>query len=376
VSAEPGAGPPQAGRDPLGGSGAVPGNRGGSFSAVPLRRAADLPPSHEELQADQVRTLLHQTIVALAANLVGTTLVAGMFWPIAPAAPMLLWLGAGVLLWTVRLAHYLRFLRTSDPSVQTLLAWRRSWLVLVQLQGALWALAVWLFYGRGTTFHTIGLIVMAYTYCLGSVQMLAGQPRVFITFISIVLVPTIARVATDTSQPWHAQLAGLLALLFGITVLMGRTYRSALDVTVALKVRTERLAAQLRVEMAAADEARRAAEAASRAKTQFFAAASHDLRQPLHAMGLFAEALRQRSHDSEAAALVNSINESVDALEGLFGELLDITRIDSGGVDVKPQPVSVRELFARLKLQFEPVAFEKGLALRFPASATCCRPTR
>jgi CheY-like chemotaxis protein len=130
-------------------------------------------------------------------------------------------------------------------------------------------------------------------------------------------------------------------------------------------VRTDRLASQLRVEKAAADEARRAAEAASLAKTQFFAAASHDLRQPLHAMGLFAEALRQRSHDAEAAALINSINESVDALEGLFAELLDITRIDSGGVDVNPQPVPVRELFARLKLQFEPVAFEKGLALRF-----------
>ncbi|MFY9514549.1 MAG: ATP-binding protein, partial [Rubrivivax sp.] len=106
-------------------------------------------------------------------------------------------------------------------------------------------------------------------------------------------------------------------------------------------------------------------EAASRAKTQFFAAASHDLRQPLHAMGLFAEALRQRSHDPEVASLVNSINESVDALEGLFSELLDITRIDTGGVDVNPAPVRMRELFSRLRLHFEPIAFEKGLMLSF-----------
>ena len=71
-------------------------------------------------------------------------------------------------------------------------------------------------------------------------------------------------------------------------------------------------------------------ETPSSTATRFLAAASHDLRQPLHAMGLFAEALRQRSHDPEVASLVNSINESVDALEGLFGELLDITRIDTG----------------------------------------------
>jgi CheY-like chemotaxis protein/two-component sensor histidine kinase len=83
----------------------------------------------------------------------------------------------------------------------------------------------------------------------------------------------------------------------------------------------------------------------------------------LHALGLFAETLRQRAHDPEVAALVNSINESVDALEGLFGELLDITRIDTGGVEVAPQAVRLKELFARLKLHFEPTAFEKGLAL-------------
>ncbi|MBC7955864.1 MAG: hybrid sensor histidine kinase/response regulator, partial [Cytophagales bacterium] len=122
---------------------------------------------------------------------------------------------------------------------------------------------------------------------------------------------------------------------------------------------------QLRIEKLQAEEARRAAEAANRAKTQFFAAASHDLRQPLHAMGLFAEALRQRSHDEEVTQLVASINGSVDALEGLFSELLDITRIDTGGVDVTPEHFNVGEIFRKLRLHFEPVAFEKGLALRF-----------
>jgi CheY-like chemotaxis protein/two-component sensor histidine kinase len=82
-------------------------------------------------------------------------------------------------------------------------------------------------------------------------------------------------------------------------------------------------------------------------------------------MGLFAETLRQRSRDPEVASLVHSINESVDALEGLFGELLDITRIDTGGVDVNPAPVRLREIFGRLRLHFEPLAFEKGLQLSF-----------
>ena len=65
------------------------------------------------------------------------------------------------------------------------------------------------------------------------------------------------------------------------------------------------------------------------------------------------------------AQLVNSINESVDALEGLFSELLDITRIDSGGVEVQSASTSsVGDMFRKLRLHFEPAAFEKGLALR------------
>jgi signal transduction histidine kinase/CheY-like chemotaxis protein len=229
----------------------------------------------------------------------------------------------------------------------------------------MWGVAVWLFWGLGTPYHSLGLLMVVYTYCLASVQLLASQARVFLVFLGLVLTPTIVRVATDSSQPFHIQMAVILTLMFCITVLMARTYSSALGQAIARKSRTDELAARLRLEMAVADEGRRAAEAASRAKTQFFAAASHDLRQPLHAMGLFAEALRQRSHDPEVASLVNSINESVDALEGLFGELLDITRIDTGGVDVNPAPVRMKELFARLRLHFEPTAFEKGLMLSF-----------
>ncbi|KPF42799.1 histidine kinase [beta proteobacterium AAP121] len=323
-------------------------------------------------RVDHIRALYVQTPATLTGNLIGMGLMASMFWTLAPPGRLFGWLAVGATLWLLRLAHYVRFRRQRDADGAQLRLWRRSWMALVLCQGALWGTAVWLFWGLGTHYHVVALILIVYSYCLGSVQLLATQSRVFLAFISLVLTPTIVRIASDTSQAWHLQLAVILTLLFCITVLMARTYGSALGQAITLKTRTDELAGRLRTEMLAAeearrlaDEARRAAEAANRAKTQFFAAASHDLRQPLHAMGLFAEALRQRSHDPEVSSLVNSINESVDALEGLFGELLDITRIDTGGVDVNPAPVRLRELFQRLRLHFEPVAFEKGLMLSF-----------
>ncbi len=323
-------------------------------------------------RVDHVRALYVQTPATLTGNFIGMVLMTAIFGPLAEPWKMLGWLTVAGSLWLLRLAHYIRFRRQRDADSGTLRLWRRSWMALVLAQGALWGVAVWLFWGLGTPYHVVSLILIVYSYCLGSVQLLATQSRVFLAFISLVLTPTIVRIASDSSQPWHLQLAVILTLLFCITVLMARTYGSALGQAITLKARTDELAERLRHEMAqaeearrVAEEARRAAEAANRAKTQFFAAASHDLRQPLHAMGLFAEALRQRSHDPEVASLVNSINESVDALEGLFGELLDITRIDTGGVEVHPAPVRLRDLFQRLRLHFEPVAFEKGLMLSF-----------
>jgi two-component system, sensor histidine kinase len=317
---------------------------------------------------EHTRSLFEQSPAVLAGNAIGIVLIVLAFATHAPGPRLGGWLALVLVLWGLRLAHYLRYRAQRNADADTLNAWRTSWRALVLLQGAMWPLAVWLFWGRGDTFHTVALILIAYSYTLGSVQLLATQPTLFIAFVSLVLLPIIARVATDTSQPWHWQLGGVLALLFAITLVMGRTYRDSLSQAIGLKQQTEHLAEQLKREKAVADEARHVAETASRAKTQFFAAASHDLRQPLHAMGLFAEALRQKSEkggDAEVASLVNSINQSVDALEGLFGELLDLTRIDSGGVDVQPAPIRLRDLFTRLRLHFEPVAFEKGLALTF-----------
>ncbi len=333
---------------------------------------APLPGLRPRDGVDHIRALYVQTPASLTGNLIGMLLMTAIFWPLAGLGPMLGWAGTGAVLWLLRLAHYLRFRRQPDADDSTLRAWRSSWIALLLAQGAMWGVAAWLFWGLGTPYHRVSLILIVYSYCLGSVQLLATQARVFLVFLSVVLTPAIVRIASDTGQPWHLQLAAILTILFFLTVLMARTYSSALGQAIRLKTRTDDLACQLRVEMGVADEARRAAEAArqvaeaaSRAKTQFFSAASHDLRQPLHAMGLFAEALRQRVHEPEVAAMVNSINESVDALEGLFSELLDITRIDSGGVDVNPAPTRMRELFARLRLHFEPAAFEKGLMLSF-----------
>jgi signal transduction histidine kinase len=113
------------------------------------------------------------------------------------------------------------------------------------------------------------------------------------------------------------------------------------------------------------------AERANIAKSKFFAAASHDLRQPLHALVLFVGALKERIHYPEVRTLVDHIEASVDAMEMLFNSLLDISRLDAGVIEVNRQHFSLDCLLERLKKQFAPQAAEKGLRFRvLPCKST------
>ena len=331
-------------------------------AATPVPAAAELPLDGYLLLRDHVRSTFAFNRTSLAGHGLGALIVEIIFAPVAPSGLLFGWGLLFAIVWMARAVMAWRFERNEPTDAAALEKRLRLWQLGVLASGALWGAAAWLFWPWGDGLHQLALVLVAYTFCVASVTILAPHFPLFVVFVLSIFVPAIARVALQGS-PLGLKVAAMMVVAMGMTLLLGRTYRDSFERAMALKLRTEALAVQLGKEKAVADAARLEAEIANRAKTQFFTAASHDLRQPLHAMGLFAEALRAKSHDPEVAKLVNSINESVDALEGLFSELLDITRIDSGGVEVNPEHFEMGEIFRKIRLHFEPAAFEKGLGL-------------
>jgi signal transduction histidine kinase len=106
------------------------------------------------------------------------------------------------------------------------------------------------------------------------------------------------------------------------------------------------------------------AEAANAAKSRFLAAASHDLRQPMHALGLFSSRLSRMPLDHEARGVARYIESSVSALQDLLDTLLDISRIDAGLVVAKPMTFPIGDLLERLQFDLAEQARHKGLQLR------------
>lgn len=133
----------------------------------------------------------------------------------------------------------------------------------------------------------------------------------------------------------------------------------------ALEEANERLEARVADRTARLDDARRTAEAAVASKTRFLAAASHDLLQPLHAARLFIAALREEDEAStgQVRGLAENADRSIESAHGLLKALLNLSRLEAGGVRPSVGPLSVRAMFDDLRREFTPLAAAKGLRL-------------
>lgn len=106
------------------------------------------------------------------------------------------------------------------------------------------------------------------------------------------------------------------------------------------------------------DSARQGAEQANAAKTRFLATASHDLRQPIHALGLFFANLADGIRTAETEPLIRQIEESIEAIDSMLSALLDISKLDAGVIRPHIGPLSIAELFKRLETEYRPLAQE------------------
>jgi len=104
--------------------------------------------------------------------------------------------------------------------------------------------------------------------------------------------------------------------------------------------------------------------AANRAKSRFLAAASHDLRQPMHALGLFVTQLNHRIKDPENRHLTGRIEAAVTALQGLLDALLDVSRLDAGVVNANLSDFPLSGLLGRIESTFAPEATDRHLHFR------------
>lgn len=116
-------------------------------------------------------------------------------------------------------------------------------------------------------------------------------------------------------------------------------------------------------------QARDVAVAATKAKSHFLAQASHDLRQPVHAISLFTACLRDSGLNTDQSQMVDNIDRSLTSVMRLFRSLLDVSALDSGKMKPRMEPVSMRNLLVDIANQNAESARANGVSIRVVSSS-------
>lgn len=256
--------------------------------------------------------------------------------------------------------YRLRFDSVGGPMRQTFV---RKYLWTWGAVGFCWGLSVALAYQQATlqTQFVCAIVVMGHG--MVSLTSFSAYLPVFRVYTHALLGAVLLGLAlqgfvwsVDPAVWRHtAAMILLLGIFWALLMVAGRrlhaVHRSSLELQFSNQELIDSLTQQTRASLRAVAT-----------KNRFLASAAHDLRQPVHALSLYADWLA--TEPEMARDISPRILQSTRAINELFDSLFDLTRIDAGNYKVRLQHVDVRQLFADLATQFEPVAAAKSLRLR------------
>jgi signal transduction histidine kinase len=315
----------------------------------------------EKILAGVMASVYRQVPQSVLVGIVGAFAMMVVFWKSMDQNLLMGWFVLILLESLARVRVAYRF-RHAVQVVDQVQRWARGWVVLAVLAGLLWGASGFIFFSENQPLHQVVLVAVVLSVAFGSLTLYASHRPAFYSFMLLAVVPLIGRMVWE-QDPTYYTAAVVMAAVFFFTVFYGRNFGDAVFESVKNNYENEVLVEQLMAEKRLAEDARREAENATRSKTQFFAAASHDLRQPLQAIGIYVSLLKKRAQ-GPLEPLVNNLSTAVETLSKLVEELLEISRLDSGSIQPRVEQVLVDEVLQLLEQEFTPLAASKGLSLR------------
>ena len=309
-----------------------------------------------EIIAEQIRMLLkNQRLIVLSTSFISLV----MYFPLRGAAEhwiLIAWIGSIQVTNIARVLVMARF-RPQQMHVDALLKWKPALIFNALLSGTLWGLAPPLFIPGGPP----GLVLLL---CCVFISMSAGliAPGLSIrTAVMSFTLPVVLSLCIVIFMLPDLTLSYLPPILSVYVIIVyftsGHVERTVLE---SIKIRFEKESL-----LRALGEQKQEAERANLAKSKFLAAASHDLRQPLHALGLYLDTMQYELNTDKQKEFSSKMETAIDALKDLFERLLDISKLDAGIIEPSLTDSRVGEIFERLEVRFSPLAKAKQLDIQF-----------
>ena len=318
--------------------------------------ASTMPSVEQRVRSEQIRVLYRSTPIGLFAALIGAFVLVWILVYVngKPWHDAALWLVLVCVDFALRQLLCGVYKRTPAAYVDWRpWAWRMTLMTL--LGGLIWGLgATWLVASEGTVQQLLVMLVLSAT-ASGAVPTFGSYLPTTLAYLLPAMLPYMLW-SLAQGDDVHRALA-LLTFIF-IAAFSILAWLTSSNIAASLRLRFENLDLAQRLA-----QQKHWAEQANLAKSRFLASASHDLRQPVHALGMFVSALRGQTMNDEARRLVGHIDSSVVALDTLFTALLDISRLDAGVVACHTESFAIQPLLQRVCEESRVEAEDKGLRL-------------
>ncbi len=309
----------------------------------------------QKILIEQIKTQYRTLLPILFVNLVVSSALVYGLWDVAQQKTLMLWL---VLLWLVlfmRVASF--FFYKQHFSAEHVHRYALYFVIGTGLTGLLWGIGSVIFFSEKLEYQLFILFVLV-AMGAGAVSSLTTYLPAFFSYFPASLAPISIHLIL-LGEPIQLSLGVMtIAYIIGLSYFSLNINRTLIQ-SLTLRFENIELVEQLRQQK---DEA----EQANISKSKFLAAASHDLRQPLHALTLFTSVLDELIQYPKVRKVVDQINASVQALQSLFNALLDISQLDAGVMKVEKTDFNLQPLFNKLANDFNPQAREKDLTIIWP----------
>ncbi|MFC0266515.1 ATP-binding response regulator [Kushneria aurantia] len=310
---------------------------------------------------------------SLPIGLLLSTLLLGVFWfsinnPEAPLwrhyhLALLLWYPAFMAL-RVTVVVFSRYWLQRGFSAERVMA-LLHWLLLFKgLEGVMWGALSWIVLRDGVSPAAFALLLaLMAAISSNAVAMLSPFMTLYLTFIAPNLVLTTSGFLWLDGLAYKAM--GICCLIYVLgQYWQARLVGRGLNDSITLRFANLDLVARLETEKATASAAREQAEQANRAKSRFLAAASHDLRQPIHALGLFLETLSFSALNVTQHHVLDSARSAHQGSAEMLNTLLDFSRIEAGVIKPRRRFCALQPLLYKLESELAPQADARGLVYR------------
>jgi len=293
---------------------------------------------------ERVRLLAEQSAGAAASTFLGAILIGLVLISDIPTWEVATWVGAYLGPATLRVHLSRRLLRGELDAEAVGL---RPYLGFALFNGA-WTGALPLaFFAELSVDARAALTVVSLLSLTAGAATFASYRAGYLCVLALALPPLVFDwILFGGAGSWV--LVATLVMFGALMVRLSKHLAEVFERSVEIRFERERVVEQLRREKAQTELAREQAEEASRSKSRFLASASHDLRQPVHALGLFSSVLGATAETPQHRTIARNISAVSDILKKLLDNLLDISRLDAGIVSVAVQPVAVAALVERL----------------------------